>query len=681
MASIDNIGGLQEKRRRALVAYCIGQIPKSNPKYRFMRTAQDLSEVLRLDTQDSYAVQSSWVAEATSCSQQLIHGAYRKLELGYEKVDFDSQDLAAWRFSSNYSDWAAMEMIKAYPENFIDSSIRLGETSLFKTLKNNLNQTRLTTDSVRSALHVYLEAFAKICNLDLVSGFMDGSSPGLARYYFVARTRSDPRKYFWRMADVELGDKEPAINPAAWTEWLEMEIPADGQILDLRPVFWNGQLCVVWALWRDRVEGPANEERLPDKLDICLAFKRQNDQWSAPTILLTKEYAEQTPPVGTRLIATVCADYENPKGKLGVMLTNDKMGAGALKEPVVRDVFLRALPHDKGSWLEYAALHRFKSGDMIQHSLRDQPTVIAGDNPAGTLTPYLGLHATAFREGTNDVLVVQGYCWLTGLTAGGNVALTLTLQDRVPGEDPEPITEQLALAGGWSTSSLVFKRPAGAWTNPAIFTFGNATGAGSKKFALTIKNVTSFNLPKLHKNARNAAQFLSLNQPNLDLKFTRLNTLFAPELLSRASVSVEAVLEWPAQFLPEPVPDIPGSFSELNGAFDGANGRNFWELFFHLAHLVATRLRDEDRFQEAQDWWHHLFDPQAPAADATAPAKPKPRYWRCRPLDTDGNPGGEALAPLDPDAIAYAAPTHYKILVFCEYVRTLMAQGDWHYRH
>nr|BFE94655.1 hypothetical protein GCM10020185_51910 [Pseudomonas brassicacearum subsp. brassicacearum] len=96
---------------------------------------------------------------------------------------------------------------------------------------------------------------------------------------------------------------------------------------------------------------------------------------------------------------------------------------------------------------------------------------------------------------------------------------------------------------------------------------------------------------------------------------------------------------------------------------------------------MATRLRTEDRFLEAQNWSHYLFDPQAPAdPDNGQYLNPKPAYWRCRPLSSAGNLGCETRAPTDPDAIGYSAPRHFQILVFSEYVKNLMAWGDWYYR-
>jgi hypothetical protein len=306
----------------------------------------------------------------------------------------------------------------------------------------------------------------------------------------------------------------------------------------------------------------------------------------------------------------------------------------------------------------------------------NQPTMVTSVETPGTLTPYLGLQAVAFRVGSEDVLAVQGYCRPTGLGAG-EATLDLSLQNP-SGADPAPISGSFPIAGGWSTEWQVFSRASGGWAQPTTFSFGATTGGhGRRRFALTIINVTAFPPVSLLKNSLDAAQFLSFNQQELTLKYTRLNSLFGPELVQRSNVSVDAVLDWDTQFLPEPPPET-GAIDEPNGVFNGANGLFFWELFFHLPHLVAARLRAEDRFQEGQNWLHYLFDPQAPADPELT--NPKPLYWRCRPLNGPGNLGCEAEAPTDPDAIGYSAPRHFQILVFTEYVKNLMAWGDWYYR-
>ncbi|MGF6112411.1 neuraminidase-like domain-containing protein [Pseudomonas frederiksbergensis] len=678
-----NIDDLLEKRRSALVEYCIGQVSKTGDgQYRFLRTPGDLFELLRLDPLDNYPVQSSWVAEAISCAQQFIHAVYRQLEPGYGQTPLSPEaqqnwerNLQLWKLYSNYPDWVAVTKIRCYPENYITPFVRQRKTNLFKALENDLNQTRLNSDSVQRALQNYLQGFEQICNLDVLSSYMDGATPMHADYYFIGRQRVPPFQYFWRKAEIELSPGGTAINPVAWGEWQAVEIGTGDRVLDIRPVFWGGRLCVLWAQLRDQVVEVLGDEtivRLPYKLEINLAFMTQNGQWSAPLNLHSSE-PEKDLSTNARLIATIAVDERQPKGMLGVLLTSYNVYA-------MRDVLMRPVQEDDGTWLNYLASRRFTSTLIVQHPLfaKNQPKVTATVEAAGSLTSYYGLQVLFISGSAEDRLLVRGVCKSTPLTPA-NALFTLTLLNGASG-DPRPVTLSASTAGGWSTAWMELTRTAGGFASDAQFTLGGTAPYGTNRFVLTMSGLPRFVPAALEKNIANAAQFIAFRQPGT-LTHARLNSLFGPELVQRAHVSVDAVLDWDTQFLPEPRPDS-APLDEPNGAYDGANGLYFWELSFHLPHLVATRLRTEDRYQEAQDWLHYLFDPRAPAGEVSVPPEDtdKPAYWRCRPIISDGNLGCETQMPTDPDAIGYSAPQHLRILVFTEYVKNLIAWGDWYYR-
>ncbi|TNF80749.1 hypothetical protein FGE05_21235 [Pseudomonas sp. ICMP22404] len=155
----------------------------------------------------------------------------------------------------------------------------------------------------------------------------------------------------------------------------------------------------------------------------------------------------------------------------------------------------------------------------------------------------------------------------------------------------------------------------------------------------------------------------------------RLNTTFGRELVERAALSIDSLLSWDSQHTEEP--PRPGSNEPEFLDFHGANGRYFWEIFFHLPHLVAVRLRREMSYEDALGWLHHLFDPSTrinPGRIETT------AYWRSRPLLMEGDPSFEVASPADPDAIAYSNPIHYRKRIFRDYVETLIEWGDWLYR-
>ncbi|PAW52296.1 insecticidal toxin complex protein TcaB2 [Pseudomonas moraviensis] len=660
---------LLEKRRAALVEYCIGQAAREN--YSFVKTPQDLFELLRMDPLDNYPVQSSWVAEATSCAQQFIHAAYRKLEPGYKDTVFPTEHLKLWELYSNYPDWAALTLIAYYPENFINPFVRQRKTRLFKALENDLNQTRLTDDSVRRALQEYLKAFEQTCNLDVISACLEGDSASRATYYFVGRQRVQPLQYYWRKADIDLTTAGNPVNPATWNEWQPVDIPVGGRVLDIRPLVWAGRLCLVWAEWSDQVGEKGANGYVPPKLDINLAFMSQNAEWSAPLSLYSADQDSDTSADARLLAMTLADDLIHPKGRLGVLLTSP----AGLEVRATRDVLFRPLAEDNGTWLDHLANERFTDILTLQHSLtpKNQPVVAIKSETSGPLTGYYGLQAVFSEKGTEDFLWVRGLCRATGGNTGERAEFELALSNGAEG-DPVPVKASESVAGGWATQWMELKRLKGGFTGLVEFSLSNAE-QGSRQFTVSLTKITRFVPPTLEKNTLDAAQFIGFRQPGV-LSRTRLNSLFGPELVQRSNVSVDAVLDWDTQFLTEP-PPAAGPIDEPNGAFDGANGLYFWELFFHLPHLVATRLRAEDRYLEAQNWLHYVFDPQAVE---TSVEPKKPRFWRCRPLYSEGKVGHEAQMPTDPDAIAYAAPQHYQILLFTEYVRNLVAWGDWYYR-
>jgi len=69
---------------------------------------------------------------------------------------------------------------------------------------------------------------------------------------------------------------------------------------------------------------------------------------------------------------------------------------------------------------------------------------------------------------------------------------------------------------------------------------------------------------------------------------------------------------------PYPVKDI--DFSST-GAYSVYN----WELFYHLPITVAIHLSRNQRFEDAQRWFHYVFDPTDSSADPTPQ-----RFWKVR---------------------------------------------------
>ena len=166
----------------------------------------------------------------------------------------------------------------------------------------------------------------------------------------------------------------------------------------------------------------------------------------------------------------------------------------------------------------------------------------------------------------------------------------------------------------------------------------------------------------------------------------------------------EAVIK--GESLPEdPFPLYPKE--DVDFSYSGAYAQYNWELFFHVPLMVGDRLSKNQRFEEAQKWFHYIFDP----TDTSGFDVPQ-RYWRTRPFfettkekyqeeqiqnllralaeDTSGD--RQKLAelekqveqwrnnPFKPHLIARMRTTAYQKTVVMKYIDNLIAWGDQLFR-
>jgi hypothetical protein len=135
----------------------------------------------------------------------------------------------------------------------------------------------------------------------------------------------------------------------------------------------------------------------------------------------------------------------------------------------------------------------------------------------------------------------------------------------------------------------------------------------------------------------------------------------------------------------------------------GAYSLYNWELFFHIPLLIATRLTANQRFEEAQRWFHYIFNPME-----NDPKYPVPnRFWKTLPFNQ--NTEDERIdsllkllayegkdrktlgrqdnfkeqirewrnRPFDPHMIARLRLSAYQKTVVMKYIDNLIAWGDY----
>ncbi len=174
-------------------------------------------------------------------------------------------------------------------------------------------------------------------------------------------------------------------------------------------------------------------------------------------------------------------------------------------------------------------------------------------------------------------------------------------------------------------------------------------------------------------NDLGTSQFLQFDQEKSFFNPVRLNTTFVKTLVGAANLDISNLLTWNTQLNEEP--RFSSNSPKTMMDFDGANGRYFYELFFHMPFLIATRLKMEQKYKEAKQWIRFVFDPAAKKKDDGSPS-----FWNTRPLTEKGHNSQRLNRPTDVDSIASSNPIHYKKAVFYLYMEIIISEADDNYR-
>jgi hypothetical protein len=140
----------------------------------------------------------------------------------------------------------------------------------------------------------------------------------------------------------------------------------------------------------------------------------------------------------------------------------------------------------------------------------------------------------------------------------------------------------------------------------------------------------------------------------------------------------------------------PYPVKNLDFTYNGAYSIYNWEVFFHAPLLIAVHLSQNQQYQDAQNWFHYIFNP----TDNSAGPTPQ-RFWQVQPfqytdvelieqilvnLSTGQNQSLQTETilsiknwmqnPFQPWAVAQYRPTAYMLKTVMAYLDNLIAWGD-----
>jgi hypothetical protein len=216
-----------------------------------IENARDLYERYLIDVEMGSSGITSRIQEAIAATQLLFHRYFVNLEdLQARPASSDEttrRELKGWwQWMKNYRVWEANRKVFLYPENYIRPELRNTKTPAFKTLEEDLLQGDITAPAVERAYKKYLDEYTEVSRLTIAGGYVfqaSGMSSSDRRLVLFGRTKTDPRRYYYRMADFLIDQNEQTS--IVWTPWLKVDVQIDAD--NVYPVFAFDRVFVFWA--------------------------------------------------------------------------------------------------------------------------------------------------------------------------------------------------------------------------------------------------------------------------------------------------------------------------------------------------------------------------------------------------------------------------------------------------
>jgi len=722
---------LREKKRNALAGYLL-HAPESAP-FRAdnnITGANDLYAHFLMDVEMSACMMTSRIKQAISSVQLFIDRCLMGLEAGeLGQIRIAEGFATHWnQWRKAYRVWEANRKVFLYPENWIEPELRKDKSPFFKELESKLTQNDVTDEIAKDALLEYLEKLDTVANLEIIAFFPDESTKIT---HVVGRTKTIPHQYFYRKHENSI-----------WTAWEPVELDIQGDHVLL--VVWNNRLMVFWGEFAEKQDSSNTELSL--KLETTDLNKGgtiksggtpemdwemklnwseyKNGKWGAKKV--SKESSK------------IKRDSANFRYEKNQIFLSSLISNGGL--------FIRLIAPDTPNLVPSSyAVKNDKNLDIFYFdNCNSSPSIVSiADSIEGINTLSLrGITGTKIDsmflvEGDTDSFSI----YKSGLFMPYPIENSneIKLLGNTPGkfqilanhheiERVHPAkffyhNEQSVFyvvayrvidrAGDKDDTVIVHGALATrAATEPAtISPFTNVSGSPFTQSVAPVfvdSSTVPPPAPESQPNPqphhpvtfRNKYQFTTFYHPFVCEYIEMLNTKGIDSLYTQdVQKKPTTVLFNEDQYDPNTANvGKPYPVEKLDFSTSGAYSLYNWELFFHIPFLMATRLNQNQKFDEARKWFHYIFDPTMPAAGDTTVK----RFWIPQPfkkeieqsvlsieelINDDDNLAELNLQlkhwennPFQPHVVANFRPTAYMRATFMKYIDNLIDWGDQLFR-
>ncbi|WP_244222793.1 neuraminidase-like domain-containing protein [Cupriavidus lacunae] len=722
---------LRQQKRDALVAFLLG-------KNATLKTADDLYDYFLIDVEMCSCMPTSRIVQAHATIQLFVQRCLMGLEP--RSVASVKQDAgwAQWRWMANFRVWEANRKIFLYPENWIEPELRDDKSELFVQVEDTLQQNELTDQAVEDAAVSYLEKLDDIAQMDVMASYYQTD---IATMHVFARTKGgDPAVYYYRQFQKE----------RYWTPWEKVDLDIVGD--HLLAFDRNSRLTLAWPVFTEETDssqvghipGPGDipaggkDTNVPQKRwKIQLAVsERSGEKWMPKKVSKGAIYSPQggyfysLPAAQTYnffvwgLGAAGQAVSCSNTGGTGWVGSFALTGCKGYPEPQPGGAGFPAtfLPQFKDSALQaerFTELNQDATNDLAIRSIFNLGAfdTIVNDTP--------GIFKVTYPM---QMSVIDWILLGLELYLGAQNSFAASYRERglaIPLGTFMPyfygdVTRTYAIIPGF------YEREAKDPRHRIEKTFSDIDQLVLDVLALVTKylqiyqNDPAHDLAKLiqtllvdpeylrlkaewavYKSLQFGLKFSNFYHPLICLLRSTLNREGIPALMQRDLQLTTTPFDFAAVYKPSALVVKPYPREDVDFERDGAYAGYNWELFFHMPFEIAMRLNRDQRFEEARDWFHYIFNPVG-ATDAPAPQ----RFWVTKPffqttladyqeqaIDSIMNaiaadPSGASITnlkfavsewrdkPFRPHVVARSRPVAYQLAVVTKYIQNLIDWGD-----
>ena len=671
----------REQKRTALVSWLTAQ---SNPNW---MDTNALYSYFLIDVEMSACMLTSRLKQAAASAQLFVQRCLMNLELDIsirsEKIDA-SDTLAdskwkQWKWMKYYRVWEANRKVFLYPENWIEPELRDEKSPFFKELENELLQNDISNETAEQAYLNYLEKMDKVANLEISTMYNETISATESVLHVFGRSRSSlAPEYFYRKR----------INKARWTAWekVELEIAGNHLVVGIH----NRRLNLLWPQFLEKAIEPTSFG-IPSTKPGTIVNSTPTRYWEIRLFWSELKKGKWTPKV---LSDSPIVIYQNETG--GNIRAN--LNFMVRSKPYIEVRLFNSFDPDNLAPLSGNGMVFNKIGKQIQTDNRR----IAHECLISA--PESRYFNNVIQQNSDNL-----YFYFSSFEykSYGNFAAT----------DSTNATQLLKKIEPYSTF-IVINSNATGFTNQGSFFVWDTNRTYFVDYS--INRSQEYISRQWYTRETKSFDFFIHYHPFVELFIKELNIWGIKGLLNRRiQVNPENIPGSPtifnfADYEPTTIvtknyelPDKSKSYpvEDVDFSYKGAYSLYNWELFFHAPFHVANKLASNQRFEEALEWYHYIFNPTNTDNAVIDPNTPQQKFWITKPFyettkadyykqkienlllaiakgdaETKAQVDEWRDNPFNPHLIARMRTVVYQKSVLIKYIQTIIAWADQLFR-